>query len=217
MACASKLVPRHPRRVQNTSISRDRIECGSIRLAPERPGTFPFDALFVSLLVSPQGNVDGATNLLTDSCQHVTTQCMALSTSESRKTRRMAGHAAQQHVLLECPGICQLVDTMKSSVPDHRLDTAIWKFTAPFNTSPVSCDNSPALAYRSTDSEAVALSIIGLNIAICHNYDAEVGGPLKGPLKKESKKGHFHFTKTSSPKKLRTVSVLSQSSRLVSW
>ena len=38
------------------------------------------------------------------------------------KTRRMAGHAAQQHVLLECPGICQLVRTMKSSIPDHRLD-----------------------------------------------------------------------------------------------
>ena len=46
------------------------------------------------------------------------------------KTRRMAGHAAQQHVLLECPGICQLVNTMKSSIPDHRLDTAIWRFTA---------------------------------------------------------------------------------------
>ena len=26
------------------------------------------------------------------------------------KTRRMAGHAAQQHVLLECPGICQVAD-----------------------------------------------------------------------------------------------------------
>ena len=27
-------------------------------------------------------------------------------------------------------GISQLVNTMKSSVSDHRLDTAIWKFTA---------------------------------------------------------------------------------------
>ena len=42
----------------------------------------------------------------------------------------MAGHAAQQHVLLECPRICQLLNTMKSSIPAHRFHTAIWKFTA---------------------------------------------------------------------------------------
>ena len=46
------------------------------------------------------------------------------------KTRRLAGHAAQQHVLLECPGMCQLVNTMKSSCPVHRLDTTTWEFTA---------------------------------------------------------------------------------------
>ena len=49
------------------------------------------------------------------------------------KTRRMTGHAAQQHVLLECPGICQLVNTMKSSIPDHQLDTPIWRLTAAQN------------------------------------------------------------------------------------
>ena len=48
----------------------------------------------------------------------------------SPTSAKMAGHASQQHVLLECPAICQLVNTMKSSVPDHRLATAIWKFTA---------------------------------------------------------------------------------------
>ena len=46
------------------------------------------------------------------------------------RTRRMAGHAAQQQVLLECLGMCQLVNTMKSSIPSHILTTAIWKFTA---------------------------------------------------------------------------------------
>ena len=35
-----------------------------------------------------------------------------------------------QHVLLERPGICQLINTMQSPVPHHRLDTTIWKFTA---------------------------------------------------------------------------------------
>ena len=36
-----------------------------------------------------------------------------------------AGHAAQQHVLLECLGICQLINTMRSSFPGHRLCTTI--------------------------------------------------------------------------------------------
>ena len=44
-------------------------------------------------------------------------------------TRRMVGDA-QQQVLLECHGICQLVNTMKSSILDHRFATAIWKLTA---------------------------------------------------------------------------------------
>ena len=43
-------------RVQNTSISRDRIECGSIRLAPECPRTILFDVPFVSLFVAPSGS-----------------------------------------------------------------------------------------------------------------------------------------------------------------
>ena len=87
------------------------------------------------------------------------------------------------------------------------------------NTSLISSDNSAALAChinitRSTDSEAVELPIVGFSIAIYHNYDAEVGGPLKGSLKDTSKKGCFHCIKTSSPKKLQTVLVLS---RLVSF
>ena len=50
--------------------------------------------------------------------------------------------------------------------------------------------------------------------ATYHNYDAEVGGPLKGSSRDTFKKARFYFTKTRSPRKLRTVSVLSQSSRL---
>ena len=69
---------------------------------------------------------------------------------------------------------------------------------------------------RSTDSEAVELPIIGFNIVIYHCYDAEVDGPLKGHLKDTFKKGRVYPIKTDSPKKLQTVSVLSQSSRLVS-
>ena len=42
----------------------------------------------------------------------------------------MTGHATQQHVILECRGICQLVNTSKSSIPDHKLNTPIWRLTA---------------------------------------------------------------------------------------
>ena len=68
----------------------------------------------------------------------------------------------------------------------------------------------------STDFEAVVLLIIGFSIVIYHFFDAEVGGPLIEPLKDRFKKVRFYFIKTSSPKKLQTVSVLSQISHLVS-
>ena len=43
---------------------------------------------------------------------------------------RMAAHADQQHVLLECLGIGQTANTMRSSsILDHRLDTIIWPST----------------------------------------------------------------------------------------
>ena len=62
----------------------------------------------------------------------------------------------------------------------------------------------------------VALPIIGFSIATYHYYDAEVGGPLKGPSRDTFKKARFYFTNTGSPRKLRTVSALSQISQLVS-
>ena len=66
-----------------------------------------------------------------------------------------------------------------------------------FNTSPI-CDSSAALACHinvthSTDSEAMELPIIGFSIVIYHLYDAEVGGPLKEPLKDTFKKRRMYF------------------------
>ena len=122
------------------------------------------------------------------------------------KTRRMAGHAAQQHVLLECLGIIPCN-------PQFLITDSVQQFgnSLLLKTSLISSDSSAAVAChinitRSSDSKAVELPIIGFRNATYHHYDAEVGGPLKGPLN----------TKTSSPKKLRTVSVLSQISHLVS-
>ena len=68
----------------------------------------------------------------------------------------------------------------------------------------------------STRSVAVALLIIGFSIATHHYYDAEVGGPLQRPSNDTFKKARSNFTTTGSPQKLQIVSVLSQSSRLVS-
>ena len=70
---------------------------------------------------------------------------------------------------------------------------------------------------RSTGSEAVAPPIIGFSIATCHYYDAEVVGPLKRPLKDTFKKARsLLHQNTAPPRRLRTVSVLSQISPLVS-
>ena len=42
---------------------------------------------------------------------------------------KMAGHAAQQHVPFECFGIGQVVNSVKSSILDHRFDTRVWPST----------------------------------------------------------------------------------------
>ena len=80
----------------------------------------------------------------------------------------MTGHAAEQRA---CPEICQLVNTMRASVPDRRHDTAIWKFTAVqhfacFPTTTAQPWRVTSTLPRSTDSEAVELPITGFNIAI---------------------------------------------------
>ena len=136
------------------------------------------------------------------------------------KTRRVTGHAAQQHVLLECPGICQLLNTMKSSIPGHRLDTAIWRFTTAqhfaFCQRQLRSLGVSHQHYTLPGSEAVALLIIGFNIVTFRNYDAEVGGPLEGPMNGMFKKARSYSTKTGSPRKMQTAPVLSQISHLVS-
>ena len=86
---------------------------------------------------------------------------------------------------------------MKASIPDHKLDTAIWKI-APAQHFAFSSDSSAAWAFhtnitRSTGSEAVAQPIIGFSIATYHFYDAEVGGPLKEPLKDTFEKEQNRF------------------------
>ena len=134
------------------------------------------------------------------------------------KTRRMAGHAAQQHVLVECPGICQLVNATKASIPDHRLDTAIWNFTAAQHFANFQRQlRSLGVSHQHYTLRGGAATDHWLQYCVSHhNYDAEVGGPLKRPLKDTIKKARSYFTKTGSPRKLRTVSALSQSSHLVS-
>ena len=119
-----------------------------------------------------------------DTCQHVTENYGIVHIRET-KTRRKTGRASQQHVLLERPGICQLVNTMKSSVPDHKLGTPIWRFTAAqlfayFQRQPAALACRINVA-RSSDFEAVELPIIGFSIVIYHYYDVEVGGPLEEP------------------------------------
>ena len=114
---------------QNTSISRDRVECGSIRLAPECPRTFSLLMLlsFHCLLRPAEArqlrwcDVIKCHGSLSTRCEKV----YGIVHIREPTTRRMTGHAAQQHVLLECPGICQLVNTMKSSILDHKVDTEI--------------------------------------------------------------------------------------------
>ena len=93
---------------------------------------------------------------------------------------------------------------------------ALWKLSIDqhrSSTSPMSNENSSTLAchinvFRSTDSGVVELQISGSNIEIYHN------GPLKGPSNDTSKKRCFVFIRIGSPKKMQTVSALSQSSRL---
>ena len=138
---------------------------------------------YVSLFVSKPGSTTW--KLLMDHCRHITKKFMASSTSEVQK-RAESKVVQLSNVLLNCPGISQLVNTMIPAIPDHIRDTAIWTLAA---AQPFACsnDNSTTSAChinvtRATDVEAVELPIIGFNVATYHDCDAEVGGPLKGPF-----------------------------------
>ena len=154
-----------------------------------------------------------------DPCQHVTKGCGVVHIREPKKAQsdRSCSSAARAF------GESWNLSANQYHEPQFLITDSVQQIgnSLRLNTSPISSDNSAGLACnihitRSTDSEEVELPIIGFNIAIYHNYDAEVGGRLKGHLKDTFKKRRFYFIKTSSPKKLQTVSVLSQSSRLVS-
>ena len=133
------------------------------------PRAFLFDSRSISLPAASYGGQATSKvrrKKLMDPCQHVKKKFVASPTSENPKTRRTTGHATQQHVLLQRLEICQLVNTMNSSI----LDTAIVRFTAAQHFA-CSSDSSAALAChinitRSTDYEAVELPIIGFSIVI---------------------------------------------------
>ena len=104
---------------------------------------------FIACCVGPKpGTFNGTTCKLDVS---LTKKCLASSDS-----------AAQQHVPLECLRIYQLINTIRSSIPVHRLKTTIW------------------------------------------------------PLNDTSEKGRFYSIKNWLSKEVESVSVLSQSSCLVS-
>ena len=89
---------------------------------------------------------------------------------------------------MQLSNICSwnvLNNTMKSSIPDHRLDAPIWRFIAAQHFAYFwrQLRSLGVSKKRSMGSEGGALPIIGFSIETYLHYDAEVGGPLKRPLK----------------------------------
>ena len=130
VAYASQLVPRHPHRLQNTSVSRNRVEYSDVSLALQCPRTFllPFHCLSRPSEARrfPWCHVETLDGSL--STHHE--EACGIVNIRNPETHRIAGRAAQQHVSLHCPENSQLVNTMLSSFPDHGLDAAIWTFIA---------------------------------------------------------------------------------------
>ena len=210
MACASKLVPRHPGRVQNTSISRNRVECGNVCLASPCPRTFPFDAPFVSLLVARRLRwcdmklVDGSLSIRYGKLWHLPHQ----RAKHAQNGRTCSSATRAWNVL---------VNTMKSSIPDCRLDTAIWNFTA---TQHFACFQRQLHSLCVSHQHCTLHGLRGGG-ATDHWLQYRDVPQLRRRgrwtseqrlVKGTFKKGRFYFIKTCSPKKLQTVSVLSESS-----
>ena len=94
-----RMVPRHPSWVQNTSVSRDRVECGNVCLASQCPRTFLFNTPFVSLFVSSGGSQ--ATSMVRrENCWWIPLNTLRkvydIMHIRELKTRRVAGRAAQK-------------------------------------------------------------------------------------------------------------------------
>ena len=128
---------------------------------------------------------------------------------------RMAGHAPQQHVLLEYPGICQLDNTMTSSILDLRLDTSIWKFTAAqhfpyFQRQPRSfgVSHQHCTLHGIRGGGATDHWLLFRDLPLLRRGGRQ---PLKDPLKDTFKKARSYFTKTVL---LPAQIALSQNSRL---
>ena len=66
-------------------------------------------------------------------CPYDTKESGGIVNIRDTKTRRVAGHAAQQAVLLACSATCQQVRAVKSPIPpipDFWLEATIWESTA---------------------------------------------------------------------------------------
>ena len=200
--------------VQNTSVSGNRIECGDVSLASQCRRTFPCDTLLVSFFLFRPG--EGW-------------QLRRCATKESLWHRSHQGAQNAQNVRTCHSATWNLsADLVLESMSAH-LQTSIassnsWRFT---NSIPQHLEIHCQRQLRSLNvshqhytlqrtPRRRELPIIGFNIEIYHHYDAEVGGPLKGPSNDTSKKRRCCSIETSSSEKLQNVSVLSQSSRLVS-
>ena len=104
--------------VQNTSVSGNRIECGDVSLASQCRRTFPCDTPLISSFVSARRGLAASTVRYE--------RVYGIVHIKEPKSRSLSGHATLQHVLLDCPGICQLVYNMKASI--NSLSNSIQQF-----------------------------------------------------------------------------------------
>ena len=84
------------------------------------------------------------------------------------KTRRMAGRAAQQRMLLECFGICQVVNTMKFPIPDSIRQSG----------------NSLLLDILLASSENSAASACHTSVTLKKERSCSIGTPTATTLKR---------------------------------
>ena len=113
----------------------------------ELPLRFSFHSIACCAHRRP-GNLDGATR------SHAQTFDGSLSTRCDRVSgiisiSRLASHAAQQQVLWECFGIRQMINSMQSSITDHRFNTTLWPPTPSNSSSPLKLQTVSALSHSS--------------------------------------------------------------------
>ena len=197
VARAAQSVPRHPGRVQNTSVSRTRVESSDVSLALQCPRTFLFPSR-CSLLPAEARRLD----FFGDSLSTRYEKDHGMVNIRDPETRGLAHHAAQRRVFfLDCPRISQKNKNVTSSVPDHD---SLQQF-----------GHSLLLPLQLSQRQ---LRSLGVSHQRYRRYGHQGGGASDHWLQYRDlphlrRKG---LSKIGSPKKLQTVSALSQSSRLVS-